>query len=140
MTDYKQDKNYKLYLEDDKKHPDSINILNINGYECMIRKSIYSGTWNGYVFIPSNHKLFKKHYNYLAHLSPEITFSNFINNKWCIGFDHAHWADYQPKMVEQLYGTEYEKLLQPSPYGTLQYFTFEDVRKELESLIKQINQ
>jgi hypothetical protein len=53
----------------------------------------------GYIYIPSNHPWFKKHYDNIdCDCHGGLTYSqtdDLIPEKWCIGFDCAHYCDAQ---------------------------------------------
>ncbi len=80
------------------------------GFDCLIRrmacqdgpkgKHIFGGYLCGYVKIPESHNEFGKIDNFESDLDVHggVTFSEFIENNFFIGFDCAHSGDYHPSM------------------------------------------
>lgn len=95
------DPKYKaiVEIEGDKKD------FEYRGFQCHIRRvnPEYSGHLCGYVEIPANHPVYKieydqieKYYNYNLPAHGGLTFSDFIDEKYWVGFDCAHSGDVCP--------------------------------------------
>lgn len=79
-------------------------------YECLIRRSHFSGAFCGYVVLPRGHRLEATPARDLEHIRVHggVTFSSELNmlrelgtveidlGRWAIGFDAAHPEDYSP--------------------------------------------
>ena len=52
--------------------------------------------YNGYIVIPKSSKFYGRGYNFISSevkIHGGFTFSNFVDDKWIIGFDTAHYYD-----------------------------------------------
>lgn len=81
------------------------NSFEYKGYKCHIRRVgiPYMGHLCGYIEIPTDHELYGKdydeieaHYDYELPAHGGLTFSDFVDNKYWIGFDCAHFGDLKP--------------------------------------------
>ncbi|MBO1097301.1 hypothetical protein FQS90_12305 [Enterococcus casseliflavus] len=75
------------------------------GFQCHIRRVgvPYMGHLCGYITIPDGHRLYKLDYTdiedlYQGELPAHggLTFSDFVDDTWQIGFDCAHYGDLIP--------------------------------------------
>lgn len=103
------------------------------GYQCRIRRvgKEYSGHLCGYIVIPQEHQLYKKEYdeieemyNYELPSHRGLTFSDFMNNEYWIGFDCAHAGDLSP----------FSKYHIENPFGNT-YRTIEYVQNRLTEMV-----
>jgi hypothetical protein len=130
---------HRRYLDDKLKHPEKMYVFKKNEFDCKIKRSGYSGSWNGYIKIPSDHKYYLKHYDNISVSSQELTYSKKENSNWWIGFDHGHMIDFQPTVFEKLGGTKFESLLNmDSFFGEPTYTTYEMIEQELEVLTEEL--
>lgn len=98
------------------------------GYRChIIRVGIpYSGHLCGYIEIPEGHELYKMDYDEIEDkyqgLLPAhggLTFSDFVDNKYWIGFDCLHCGDLQP-----MYAKGFERFRRENDtYKNMEYVT-----------------
>lgn len=108
-----------------KEEPDEINFTDLDtGYECVIQRSDFTGTFCGYVAVEKNHPFQGKHYDELnIDVHGGLTFSETVEGKGMVfGFDCAHANDLMP--ILKMYFGEYR--------------TVEYVIKEIKSLAKQL--
>lgn len=77
------------------------------GYEWMIRHNGL-GFRCGYVQIPSGHPWFKKHYHNIdVDVHGGLTFSDWLDGNYWIGFDCAHYNDAQDPDLPTEYESEH---------------------------------
>lgn len=66
-------------------------------YLCEIIRRDKESHWCGYIFINSYHPWYGKHYdNIEVNCHGGLTYSQYDENMWKIGFDCAHWGDFVP--------------------------------------------
>ena len=85
------------------------NSFEYKGYKCHIRRvgMPYRGHLCGYIEIPADHELYEMDYDEIEDkyqgLLPAhggLTFSDFIDNNYWIGFDCAHYGDLDPVYIK----------------------------------------
>jgi hypothetical protein len=97
-------------------------------YKCRIIRNKNLGHLCGYVILTKDNTLFKKHYDDISvYVHGGLTFSDFYQDEWMIGFDCAHHGDITP-------GCGYEDL---SYMGTYKNMDF--VKSECETLAEQVS-
>ena len=110
------------YLEWDYKTNSGIN------YKCRIIRNKYIKHLCGYVILTKDNKFYGKHYDDIpVQVHGGLTFSDFYEGDWMIGFDCAHHGDITP-------GCGYEHI---SGMGTYKDMNF--VKSECELLAEQIS-
>lgn len=131
------------------KEPDLIS-WEYKGLPCLMRRNTeVTGSWCGYVAVPSNHPAFEKRYDdvdvcvhggltYASHCQGDICHEpkpGESDNVWWLGFDCAHSGDLSPRMEAQL------NLFIPNREGWGSFQKYRDmdyVMKEVESLANQL--
>ncbi len=108
------------------------------GYTCLIKRSKYMGHLCGYIGLPPTHKLYKKHYDDIdVMVHGGLTFADFWederDNLWYVGFDCAHYGDFQPGLAKLSPGYLRYGLDQGTTYKNMDFVT-----KECESLVDQL--
>lgn len=89
------------------------------GFQCRIQRVgiPYSGHLCGYVVIPKGHTLYKMNYDdiearydYDLPAHGGLTFSDFVNNEFWVGFDCAHFGDLSPMYLEgfEIYKNDFD--------------------------------
>jgi len=92
------------------------------GFEIILKETQFiedfkCGSHNGYVVIPSEHKLYKTEYDMSDEIENldchgGITFSDFIEeDKWAIGFDTCHLGDTRENCDKEFVIKECEKII-----------------------------
>ena len=90
------------------------------GLPCIAKRVPYSGHWCGYVGVPPTHPFYEKDYDEVDDVECHggLTFASSCqegepgeticyvpapgepDDIWWLGFDCAHWSDYQPAMEQ----------------------------------------
>lgn len=89
-----------LNLEYERAMNDAVGtiIFEEKDYLCEIIRHDKNSHWCGYIFINSNHPWYEKHYDNIdADCHGGLTYSEYEEDKWKIGFDCAHWGDFVSK-------------------------------------------
>jgi hypothetical protein len=119
-------------------HEDNHEVFQYRDFKCVMRRNMTTGSWCGYVGIPTNHPLFDSKDLDQFNVHGGITWSNFIPEEgdtlYYIGFDCCHAYDIMPFMYMQL-SISYQRICedQNQTYKDAEY-----VRKEIRGLVDQI--
>jgi hypothetical protein len=98
------------------------------GYFCSIKRNPM-GSLCGYVHLRKTHPAFLGDYDHIEVDCPGgLTFGRKVGSFFVIGFDCAHYTDYSPGMAA----------LVPKVMEGCHYWTFKEVKAEVESLAKQL--
>lgn len=129
-------------------------------FECRIKRMYvkgphaknecyFGGHLCGYVKIPENNKYFNKHYDEIdIDCHGGLTYSNYQDNNYYIGFDCAHSFDYLPSMemfkqknekIKQFF-EQYERMNLFYPTYKNMDFCIEECKSIVDQLIGQGNE
>jgi len=133
--------------------PDRLEWIDeLSGYPCLARRNMHLGNWCGYVGIPSSHKYYRKIMGDKALDSLDVYWGVTYTDKcdgdpengichksekddiWWIGFDCAHCDDYIPWIEANGHHYNFPNSI------NVTYKTLEFVKKECESLAKQLKE
>lgn len=105
------------------------------GYDCEIKRNNYFGTYMGYVNLKSDNIFFEKNCKEIENMGIEVhgglTYADYNNGDWRIGFDTAHGLDYIPIFKD----TALDKL--KCQLG-IYVWTLEGVKQEVEKIVDQL--
>ena len=119
-------------------HPESEYVFESNGYECKIKRNLINWTYCGYIKLPKTHPDYNKKYSDLEdiiNVHGNLTFTE----DGMFGFDcyHILKGDISPmdKTMDSKYGKF--KSLSTLLYREEHYWTYEEVKDEVESMTEQ---
>jgi|SRR5579862_1178621 len=116
------------------KYPEKEYLFVSNGYNCSISRNC---RWNycGYVDLPPNHPDFSKTYQDLEKIISVHGGLTYGNCDGSFGFDTCHMGDLSP--VGVTLKSKYPEMILHFPPTTYHYWTFEEVKTEVENMAKQ---
>lgn len=101
-----------------------------------------SGGWrNGYVELPETHPLYKVYYDDLPCIECPggITFSDFVNDKWTIGFDcNRHDEGIDVQAYKDYFGTDIPEYLKVVKRDQIPYKSISDIIDCCKHIIDQL--
>lgn len=111
-----------------------------NGYRCLIRRNMMSGTLCGYVGLGPGHKYYDKPYDDIPiECHGGLTFADKIpetgDGCFYIGFNCCHYNDVMPFMAMHL-NDSYSKILESEEY--VSYKDVEYVRTQVKQIVDQL--
>lgn len=66
-------------------------------FKCIIKRTPHGKHLCGYVLLTKDNKYFEVEYDDIRiHVHGGLTFSDFYESVWMVGFDCGHYNDYQP--------------------------------------------
>lgn len=105
----------------------------VNGFDCEIREIEWSGHLCGYVKIPEGHPSHGKDYFDIdVDVHGGLTYGQFRDDGYWIGFDCAHFGDLLPKSPSRFGGVfrDKEYVLRELKHMTEQIAEFKDAKEE----------
>jgi hypothetical protein len=127
------------------KEPDIV-IFTYNGYQCFVRRvfirepceelHFFGGYLCGYVSMPKDHVLYGKEYEEMGiecHFG--LTFSEFKEEEYWIGFDCAHSGDYIPSYENLKKQNKFSLEIFSIPEEFMEYSIFNPVYRNIEYCI-----
>lgn len=119
-------------------YPNTEYVFESNGYECKIKRNLFNWTWYGYIKLPKTHPDFNKKYSDLEDIINVHGNLSFAENG-TFGFDCYHILKGDISPMDKTMDSKYDKFksLSISLYGEEHYWTYEEVKDEVESMSQQ---
>lgn len=125
-------KNYKIEV---------VKIINNTFFFGLLNSNDNNAYFNGYIIIPKNSKFYGKDYDFINKeiaIHGGFTFADFVDNKYTIGFDTAHYFDNITTQNVDFVMKELRNAVDQIIHQELKYDVEKVIKKNLSNIVEQI--